>query len=146
MAEQKAETSELLTIRLPVWWTFGGLVAGLVAGLALAGTATLEPVLAVTEPAGTLWLRALQMTIIPLVASLLVIGIAQMVRAARAGRAARRMLGWVFAVVVFSGLVSAVFMPLLLGVFPIPAAASTLLETGAWRRSRCPNWANSSPR
>ena len=130
MAEQKAETSELLTIRLPVWWTFGGLVAGLFAGLALAGTATLEPVLAVTEPAGTLWLRALQMTIIPLVASLLVIGIAQMVRAARAGRAARRMLGWVFAVLVFSGLVSAVFMPLLLGVFPIPAAASTLLETG----------------
>lgn len=130
MADQKAETSELLTIRLPVWWTFGGLVAGLFAGLALAGTATLEPVLAVTEPAGTLWLRALQMTIIPLVASLLVIGIAQMVRAARAGRAARRMLGWVFAVLVFSGLVSAVFMPLLLGVFPIPAAASTLLETG----------------
>ena len=130
MADQKAETSELLTIRLPVWWTFGGLVAGLFAGLALAGTATLEPVLAVTEPAGTLWLRALQMTIIPLVASLLVIGIAQMVRAARAGRAARRMLGWVFAVLVFSGLVSAVFMPLLLGVFPIPAAASTLLGTG----------------
>ena len=130
MAVERAESSELLAIRLPVWWTFGGLVAGLLAGLALAGTDALAPVLAVTEPAGTMWLRALQMTIIPLVASLLVIGIAQMVRAARAGRAARRMLGWVFAVLVFSGLVSAVFMPLLLGVFPIPAAASTLLETG----------------
>ncbi|WP_374408124.1 dicarboxylate/amino acid:cation symporter [Pelagerythrobacter sp.] len=130
MAVEKAESSELLAIRLPVWWTFGGLVAGLLAGLALAGTAALDPVLAVTEPTGTLWLRALQMTIIPLVAALLVIGIAQMVRAARAGRAARRMLGWVFAVLVFSGLVSAVFMPLLLAAFPIPAAASTLLDTG----------------
>ena len=146
MAEQKAETSELLTIRLPVWWTFGGLVAGLFAGLALAGTATLEPVLAVTEPAGTLWLRALQMTIIPLVASLLVIGIAQMVRAARAGRAARRMLGWVFAVLVFSGLVSAVFMPLLLASSRSPRRQAPCWRPGAWRRSRCPNWANSSPR
>jgi Na+/H+-dicarboxylate symporter len=130
MAVEKAESSELVAIRLPVWWTFGGLVAGLLAGLALAGTDALAPVLAVSEPAGTLWLRALQMTIIPLVAALLVMGIAQMVRAARAGRAARRMLGWVFAVLVFSGLVSVVFMPLLLEVFPIPAAASTLLDTG----------------
>lgn len=138
MVVEKAESSELLAIRLPVWWTFGGLVAGLFAGLALAGTAALDPVLAVTEPAGTLWLRALQMTIIPLVAALLVIGIAQMVRAARAGRAARRMLGWVFAVLVFSGLVSAIFMPLLLGVFPIPAAASTLLETGSIARQEVP--------
>lgn len=129
MAVEKAESNELLAIRLPVWWTFGGLVAGLLAGLLLAGTDALGPVLAVTEPAGTLWLRALQMTIIPLVAALLVIGIAQMVRAARAGAAARRMLGWVFAVLVFSGLVAAVFMPLLLSIFPIPAAAGTLLET-----------------
>lgn len=129
MAVEKAESNELLAIRLPVWWTFGGLVAGLLAGLVLAGTDALAPVLAVTEPAGTLWLRALQMTIIPLVAALLVIGIAQMVRAARAGAAARRMLGWVFAVLVFSGLVAAIFMPLLLSVFPIPAAADTLLET-----------------
>lgn len=129
MAVEKAESNELLAIRLPVWWTFGGLVAGLLAGLLLAGTDALGPVLAVTEPAGTLWLRALQMTIIPLVAALLVIGIAQMVRAARAGAAARRMLGWVFAVLVFSGLVAAIFMPLLLSIFPIPAAAGTLLET-----------------
>ncbi len=130
MVVEKAESSELVAIRLPVWWTFGGLIAGLLAGLALAGTEALAPVLAVAEPVGTLWLRGLQMTIIPLVAALLVMGIAQMVRAARAGRAARRMLGWVFAVLVFSGLVSVVFMPLLLTAFPIPAAASILLDTG----------------
>ncbi len=129
MVVEKAESNELLAIRLPVWWTFGGLIAGLLAGLVLAGTDALAPVLAVTEPAGTLWLRALQMTIIPLVAALLVIGIAQMVQAARAGAAARRMLGWVFAVLVFSGVIAAVFMPLLLDIFPIPAAASLLLET-----------------
>ncbi len=50
----------------------------------------------------------LQMTIIPLVAALLVMGIAQMIAAARAGATARRMLGWVFAMLVFSGLASAV--------------------------------------
>ena len=117
-------------IKLPAGWTFAALIAGLALGWALSGGPVEAGAAAVAGPVGTVWLRALQMTIIPLVASLLVIGIAQMVRAARAGRAARRMLGWVFAVLVFSGLVSAVFMPLLLGVFPIPAAASTLLETG----------------
>lgn len=130
MAVEKAESTELLAIRLPVWWTFGGLVAGLLAGLALAGTDALDPVLAVTGPTGALWLQALQMTIIPLVSALLVIGIAQMVQAARAGRAARRMLGWVFAVLLFSGLAAVTMMPLLLNLFPIPPSAGTLLQTG----------------
>ncbi|ANU08785.1 dicarboxylate/amino acid:cation symporter [Paraurantiacibacter namhicola] len=120
----------LVAIRLPVWWTFGGLVAGLLAGLALTDTAALEPVLAVTQPVGTLWLRGLQMTIIPLVAALLVLGISQMAAAARAGATARRMLTYVFAVLVLSGLATAVFLPLLLKAFPIPASAASLLQTG----------------
>jgi hypothetical protein len=52
----------------------------------------IEPVLAVAGPVGSLWLRALQMTIIPLVAALLVTGIARMVATARAGAMARRTL------------------------------------------------------
>lgn len=91
---------QLVAVRIPAGWTLVGLVGGLAAGVLLARTAATEPVLAVTAPIGTLWLRALQVTIVPLVASLLVIGIAQMAQAARAGAAARRMLGWIIGVLV----------------------------------------------
>ncbi|MCB2082647.1 MAG: dicarboxylate/amino acid:cation symporter [Sphingomonadaceae bacterium] len=125
-------------MRLPVWWTFGGLVAGLFAGLLLADTSALEQVLMVTEPVGTLWLRALQMTIIPLVAALLVLGISQMAQAAKAGAVARRMLLLVFGVLVLSGLLSAIFMPMLLAAFPIPEAASSMLLSSAVEKQDVP--------
>ena len=130
-AQDPAQPVELVTIRLPVWWTFGGLVAGLFAGLLLADASALEQVLMVTEPVGTLWLRALQMTIIPLVAALLVLGISQMAQAAKAGAVARRMLLLIFGVLVVSGLLSAIFMPMLLAAFPIPEAASSMLLSSA---------------
>ncbi|MEZ5696826.1 MAG: cation:dicarboxylase symporter family transporter [Sphingomonadaceae bacterium] len=90
------------------------------------------------EPVGTLWLRALQMTIIPLVAALLVVGVAQMAQAARAGKAARRMLMLVALVLVASGLVAAIFMPMLLAALPIPEAASSMLATGVPQTPRLP--------
>ncbi len=97
----------------------------------LAGTAAMEPVLAVAQPVGKLWLRALQMTIIPLVAALLVMGISQMLDTARAGQAARRTLGWIFGVLIFSGTASVIAMPMLLEVFPIPASAVGVLGAEA---------------
>ncbi|WP_234026911.1 dicarboxylate/amino acid:cation symporter [Erythrobacter sp. HKB08] len=118
---------ELVTIRLPVWWTFGALIAGLLAGLVLSDSPLLPDILTFTAPVGTLWLRALQMTIIPLVAALLVLGISQMAQAARAGAVARRMLALILGVLVVSGLISAIFMPLLLRAAPIPEAASAML-------------------
>ncbi len=142
MAGEKSESGELMAIRLPVWWTFGGLVAGLLLGWVLADSSVIAPLLTVTEPLGALWLRALQMTIIPLVAALLVVGIAQMVRAARAGRVARHMLLLVFAVLVFSGTSTALLMPLLLDAFPIPGAAESLLETGAIEPQEVPSIAD----
>lgn len=131
-----------MQVSLPVWWTFAGLVAGLALGMVLAGTDMLGALLVVAEPLGTLWLRALQMTIIPLVAALLVMGISQMAQAARAGAAARRMLFWVFAVLVASGIVSALCMPLLLGVFPIPDAASSLLSVAEGEAQAVPGVAD----
>lgn len=119
----------LVRVRIPAGWTLAGLVAGLGAGLVLAGTPAIEPVLAVARPVGTLWLRALQMTIIPLVAALLVLGISQMAQAARAGATARRTLMWIFAVLTFGGVASALLMPVLLRAFPIPAGAAALLIT-----------------
>lgn len=127
MTDTASEPVELVTIRLPVWWTFGGLIAGLLVGLGLANSVWLDTVLTISQPVGTLWLRALQMTIIPLVAALLVLGISQMAQAARAGAVARKMLLLVFGVLILSGLAAAIFMPALLAAFPIPDAASTML-------------------
>lgn len=122
---------QLVTVRIPAGWTLAGLIAGLVTGLLLARSSLLDSVLMVSGPVGALWLRALQVTIVPLVAGLLVVGIAQMARAASAGAAARRMLMWVAGVLVFSGASSALVTPLLLRLFPPPAAAAGVLSTGA---------------
>lgn len=121
---------QLISVRIPAGWTLAGLMAGLTLGVLLAGTPAIGPVLALTEPVGTLWLRALQMTIIPLVAALLVMGISQMARAARAGAVARKTLGWIFAVLLFGGISTAVLLPLLLEAFPIPEGAAGLLMRG----------------
>ena len=121
---------QLVTVRIPTWWTLAGLLSGLALGWLLAGTDVLDGVLSVTAPLGALWLRALQATIVPLVAGLLIIGIAQMVRAAKAGAAARRMLGLVAAVLVFSGVSSTLVTPLLLDLFPPPGAARGVLAAG----------------
>ena len=133
MAEAELQTiehRELVRIELPVWQTFAGLVAGLAAGALLAETSAIETLLGITAPVGTLWLRALQMTIIPLVAALLVLGITQMARAARAGGAAVLMLALVFGVLTAGALATVTLMPLLLDAFPIPASAGSLLGAG----------------
>jgi Na+/H+-dicarboxylate symporter len=114
-------------LSLPTGWTFAALAAGLALGWLLAGGRAIEPVLAVAGPVGTLWLRALQMTIIPLVAALLVTGIARMVATARAGAMARRTLGWFAAVLAGGTLLAAVATPALLKAVPIPGSAASAL-------------------
>ena len=118
---------ELATIKLPVAWTFAGLVGGLLAGMFLSGTTFIDNVVEWTRPVGTLWLRALQMTIIPLVAALLVLGIVQLASAAKAGAAARRMLLLVFGVLVAGGAITAALLPWLLTMVPVPESASAFL-------------------
>lgn len=129
-AQPAATRRQLITVSIPAGWTLAGLIAGLGAGVLLARTEVAEPVLAFAGPVGSLWLRALQVTIVPLVAALLVIGIAQMAQAARAGAAARRMLGWVIAVLVTSGVIGVLLTPVLLRLFPPPAAAAGVLSAG----------------
>ena len=126
-SQLQENSGELVVIRLPLWWTFGGLIGGLLAGLLLSGSSAQGPLLQIAGPVGALWLRALQMTIIPLVAALLVLGIVHMARAARAGQAARRMLGLMFMVLILGGAAAALVMPAFLAAFPIPASASGLI-------------------
>lgn len=118
---------DLAPIRLPVVLTFVALIAGLAAGVVLSSVALPDWLTQSFALVGTLWLRALQMTIIPLVAALLILGLSQMVQAARAGAAARRFLLLVFGVLIAGGLFTAAVLPLLLSVIPIPESAAGFL-------------------
>ena len=102
----------------------GALVVGLVLGIALAGHAPDAGALLLqfTKRIGGAWLHALQMVIVPLVVALLVIGIAASAEAARAGKIAARALLAFVVILWLNTLLSAFLMPLLLRLFPLPAA------------------------
>jgi Na+/H+-dicarboxylate symporter len=116
--------------QIPAGWTFAALTVGLGGGLllAFAAPAALPGVLAVAGPAGDLWLRALQATIVPLVAALIFSGVFQTVRTASAGGMARRSLGWFLAVLGFAAGVALVVPTLLLWLVPVPASAAAALR------------------
>ncbi len=100
------------------------LVGGLLLGIALAKWAPGAGawILAFTSKVGSAWLHGLQMVIVPLVVSLLVIGIAASAEAARAGRIAARAIVTFVVILWVNTLVSALLTPLLLRTFPLPAA------------------------
>jgi proton glutamate symport protein len=107
-----------LTLRI-----FLALLAGLVVG-ALLPAALGTPLLPVTDAIGNLWLQALQMTIIPLIAGLLFTGIASSVGQAGGGKVAGRALLAFLLLLVFSAVWSMIFVPLLLEWWPAPAEAA----------------------
>jgi Na+/H+-dicarboxylate symporter len=117
----------LVSIRLPVALTFAALVGGLVAGIVGAAAGAPQGVSDIAGLIGGLWLRALQMTIIPLVAALLVLGLVQMIIAARVGRVARRMLAILVAAQLAGAAFATIAMPALLRAFPVPEGASAFL-------------------
>lgn len=108
------------------------LALGLVAGIALAEAAPpwLPSLVGVAEPIGNLWLDGLRMTVVPLVFSLLVTGIASTAAQALAGRLAMRSL-WVFIILMFlSGLFGVAVVGGMLQLWPIPAAAAEAMRAG----------------
>jgi Na+/H+-dicarboxylate symporter len=117
-------------IRVSSVGTLASLIAGLIVGLLVAGRPGVGPWVAVIQPVGTLWLKGLQMTILPLVVSLLVLGIVQTAAAARAGAVARRAVGWILGTYLVSGAAAMVVMPLWLNAWPIPGSAAGALSGG----------------
>ena len=97
-----------------------GLILGATLGLALAAWApdVAGNVADIVHPVGRLWLNALQMTVVPLVVALVIVGVATTSDAAASGRTARR------AIVVFLLLLSvgacfaAIVAPLQLTLLP----------------------------
>lgn len=104
------------------------LVAGLALGIIAASQGFAAIGIVIAEPIGTAWLNGLQMTIVPLVVSLLVIGIAATADAARAGQLATRAM-ITFMVLLWSGAIMAAFVtPALLDLWPIDPAAGAALK------------------
>ena len=117
-------------VRVPAGLTLGGLALGLAGGIALSAGEGAPGLVAAAEWLGGLWLRGLQMTIVPLVVALLVMGIVRTIAAAQAGRMAAWTLAQFAAILLAGTLMAALVMPLLLDAFPIPAAAAEALRQG----------------
>ena len=107
-----------------------GLVAGLLAGfgVAAAGVPSLETAVHWIEPLGRIWVNAIRMTVIPLVGSLLVVGIVGTdVRAV--GRIGTRAIGLFLGLIAFAAVMTAIVTPPLVSRLPAdPMAAASLRE------------------
>lgn len=104
------------------------LIAGMALGIVAAGQGFAPIGILIAQPIGTAWLNGLQMTIVPLVVSLLVIGIAATADAARAGQLATRAM-ILFMVLLWSGAIMSAFVtPLLLSAWPIDPSAGAALR------------------
>jgi Na+/H+-dicarboxylate symporter len=106
------------------------LATGLLFGILSAryGGSWVDNAIAVGEPIGTMWLDALRMTIIPLIVSLLVTGIAASAEAVRASRLAFRAVLLFLAVLWTGAIMSAFATPLLLRLWPMPGDAADRLR------------------
>jgi Na+/H+-dicarboxylate symporter len=107
-----------------------GLAAGAAVGTALAVTdvEAAAATAAAVQPVGRLWLSALQMTVVPLVLALVVMGVCSACDAAASGRTARRALV-TFVVLLSAGAVfAAVVAPFVLSLLPADALLAQSLR------------------
>lgn len=108
-----------------------GLVAGLLAGFGVgaAGIPALNTVAGWIEPLGRLWVNAIRMTVIPLVGSLLVVGVVGTdVRAV--GRIGGRAVALFLSLIAFAAILTALVTPPLVSRLPSdPQAAAGLRES-----------------
>jgi proton glutamate symport protein len=102
------------------------LVTGLLLGILIAGHA--EWLVEMASVIGTMWLNALRMTIIPLVVSILIVGVVQAAAMARAGQMTMRAIITMLIILWASAAMAAVLTPTLLSLFPLPAEAASALR------------------
>ena len=97
-----------------------GLLAGAALGLILAkfNPAAASTLAAAVQPIGRLWLNALQMTIVPLVVSLLIIGVTTANDAMASGRIARDAMLWFIGLLCVASFSAALVAPLVLSWLP----------------------------
>jgi Na+/H+-dicarboxylate symporter len=131
LSQELGTNFRLPEIRVASLGTLVALGAGLAVGLAVSGQPWAAGLVTWLSPLGALWLKGLQMTILPLVVSLLVLGIVQTSAAARAGAVARATVGWILGFYLVSGALAMVVMPLWLDLWPIPRSAAGALANSA---------------
>jgi len=113
-----------------VYWALAALVLGLLLGSVSdrLGQQPRDVLLGAASFIGTLWLNALKMTVIPLVVTLLVTGVARSAEAAQAGRIAARSVTWIVIVCTASAIFGAVATLLLTSLFPLPRGTAGALQ------------------
>ena len=109
------------------------LLAGLLAGVAIAAldVPELRTAAALIEPVGTIWVRALQMTLIPLVFSLLVNGIVTTVDTGTTGRLGAAALVVFLALLIGTALVSSLVAMPLVSRIPIDPETTAMMRATA---------------
>jgi Na+/H+-dicarboxylate symporter len=114
------------------WVIVAALVAGLAAGMASASFSgpLVQPLSAIANTVGGLWLDALKMVVVPLVMALLIKGVVGSADIASEGRVAGIAVAWFLALYFISALLGAVLMPLLLKLYPLSAAAAASVRSG----------------
>jgi proton glutamate symport protein len=110
-----------------------GLAAGAVIGLLLAAwhPAIALEVANVAQPLGKLWLNALQMTVVPLVLALVVIGVNTATDAAASGRIARRAIVAFIVLLTLGALFTALAAPWVFRLFPHNPMLAAALDHAA---------------
>ena len=106
-----------------------GLGAAIGIVLAIVNAETALQAARIVQPIGRLWLNALQMTVVPLVTALVIVGVSTANDAAASGRIAQRAIV-IFVVLLSAGAAfAAIVAPLLLSMAPRDAALMEALRT-----------------
>ena len=103
---------------------------GLLGGLAVRAVPSLQPVVAWIEPAGTIFINAIRMTVIPLVVSSLIVGVASAPDPATVGRLGSRALVWFVVIVAASATIGVLVTPLAFSLVSVDPATLAGLNTG----------------
>lgn len=111
------------------WLILSALIIGLTLGIMSVRFSddSVGSALELADTVGGLWLDALRMTIIPLVVSLLVTGIAKTFDCARGDKVALRSVVLFIALLWLSTAMAALLIPSLLAAWPVPEAAAKAL-------------------
>ncbi len=124
-----------------------GLALGALVGLSLAewGAGVAVRVAYAVQPVGTLWLHALQMTVVPLVLALVVVGVNTAADAAASGRIARRAIVVFVVLLICSAAVATLVAPAAFALFPHDPALRSALDhatISATEQTAPPSWAS----
>jgi Na+/H+-dicarboxylate symporter len=127
----KSERVESPQIRGPKpLLVLSALIAGLLLGMLSPslGAPLSSGVTAIASVVGGLWLKALTMTVVPLIVGLLITGIAESAEAAKGGRIAGRAVLWIVILSTASAIIGAALMLLLLRLVPLSDSSIAALR------------------